>query len=132
MIRYKRRHRYKYTLVDPFSKQTELKPETRLGNDFLNLDGQGVLHISAGYSWDGPSGPTIDTPNFMQGSLVHDALYQMIREEYLDYDHRKYADELLREMCMEDSMSWIRATLVYYAVRIFGASAAKPDTRIAP
>ena len=39
-----------------------------------------TLYISKGYSWDGPSGPAIDTPDWIKASLVHDALYQLIRE----------------------------------------------------
>ena len=68
----------------------------------------------------------------MQGSLVHDALYQLMREKYLDLKYREYADELLRTMCIEDSMSKLRARFVYWGVRIFGKSSAIPDTQEAP
>lgn len=132
MILYKKRRHYKYTLVQSYSREIDIQPEQKLGNNFLYLAPNGKLFISEGYSWDGPSGPTIDTKNFMQGSLVHDALYQLMREQFLDYKYRKYADELLKEMCMEDSMSRLRAFFVYWAVRIFGASSAKPDTLKAP
>lgn len=132
MILYKKRQRYKYTLVEYYSRVIDIRPDEKLGNDFLYLDTSGKLHISEGYSWDGPSGPTIDTKNFMQGSLVHDALYQLIREQHLDFGYRNYADELLRDMCMEDSMSKVRAFFVYWAVRLFGASSAKTDTLKAP
>ncbi|WP_350200557.1 hypothetical protein [Gracilimonas sp.] len=132
MILYKKRRHYKYTLVESYSRTLEIQPDEKLGNNFMYLDTNGKLYISKGYSWDGPSGPTLDTKNFMPGSLVHDALYQLMREKYLDYEYRKYADELLRDMCVEDSMSKIRAFFVYWAVRIFGASSAKPDTLKAP
>ena len=132
MILYKKRRHYKYTLVESYSRTIDIQPEQKLGNDFLYLDSNGELFISKGYSWDGPSGPTIDTKNFMQGSLVHDALYQLIREQHLDFEFREYADELLRKMCREDDMSPFRAFFVYWAVRIFGASSAKPDTLKAP
>ena len=132
MILYKKRHRYKYTLVDSYSRKINIEPEHKLGNDFLYLDRNGTLYISKGYSWDGPSGPTIDTKNFMQGSLVHDALYQLMREQHLDLKYRKYADELLRLMCIEDSMPKIRARVVYWGVRVFGKSSATPDTLVAP
>jgi|AntRauTorcE11897_2_1112592.scaffolds.fasta_scaffold00003_10 hypothetical protein len=132
MILYKNRRHYKYTLVDSFSRKIEIETDHKLGNDFLYLDENGILFISKGYSWDGPSGPTIDTKNFMQGSLVHDALYQLMREKHLDLKYRKYADELLRTMCIEDRMSKLRALFVYWAVRIFGESSAIPDTQKAP
>lgn len=132
MILYKKRRLYKYTLVDSYSRLIDIKPEQKIGNDFLYLNKEGLLFISKGYSWDGPSGPTFDTRNFMQGSLVHDALYQLIREQHLEFKNRKYADSLLRNMCIEDHMSKIRAFFVYWAVRLFGKSSAMPDTLKAP
>ena len=91
-----------------------------------------MLTINKGYSWDGPSGPTFDSSNFMQGSLVHDALYQLIREGVLPTDERKRADEIMREICLQDGMSKFRAWYLYRGVRRFGASSAKADLLIAP
>jgi hypothetical protein len=93
----------------------------------LNLDGE--LFIKAGYAWDGPSGPTIDTKSFMRGSLVHDVLYQMIRLGLLPQSMRKKADMILRDLCIMDGMWRWRATFVYRAVRRFGAGAASPTHR---
>ena len=132
MILYKKRRVYKFTLVESYSRNIAIEPDEKLGNNFLYLDTDGTLFISKGYSWDGPSGPTFDTKNFMKGSLVHDALYQLMREKFLEFSYRKYADELLKEMCIEDGMSRLRAFYVYWAVRLFGASSAKQDTRKAP
>lgn len=132
MILYKKRRTYKYTLVESYSQKVKIYPPERIGNNFLYLTEKGNLFLSEGYSWDGPSGPTIDTKNFMEGSLVHDALYQLMREEYLEREHRKYADELLREMCIKDGMSRIRAFFVYWGVRFFGKNHTKPDTLKAP
>ena len=82
---------------------------------------EGLLIISAGYAWDGPSGITIDTKSFMRGSLFHDAVYQLLREGKLIIpDGRKLADKLLRAICIEDGMWKIRAWWVYRAVRMFG------------
>ena len=44
--------------------------------------------VEKDYAWDGPSGPTIDTSNSMRASLVHDVLYQAMREEGLAYEFR--------------------------------------------
>lgn len=82
--------------------------------------GRGLLHIKEGYSWDGPSGPTWDTTNFMRGSLEHDALYQLIREGQLPRSVRRVADLRLFNVCREDGMSLFRAGYVYLAVRVFG------------
>lgn len=79
------------------------------------------LIVKAGYAWDGPSGPTIDTLNFMRGSLVHDALYQLMRLGHLDKNtYRIFADRELQRICNEDGMWRIRAQFVYWGVRIGG------------
>ena len=84
-IRY--RSGYKYQLADEYSVKVRVVPEQNIvtgpTNQFINLDTDGALVIKGGYAWDGPSGPTIDTKNFMRGSLVHDALYQIMRLELL-------------------------------------------------
>ncbi|SDW60248.1 DUF1353 domain-containing protein [Nitrosomonas oligotropha] len=76
----------------------------------------GVLTIKKNYAWDGASGPVLDTQRIMRGSLVHDALYQLMREEHLPQKARENADWLLREICIEDGMSKFNADLVYLAV----------------
>jgi len=56
-----------------------------------------TLLIERGYAWDGPSGPTFDTKDFMIPSLVHDALYQLLRNGFIDSACRIEADkELIR------------------------------------
>ena len=88
------------------------------------------LTLRVGYAWDGPSGPTIDTKDFMRGSLVHDALYQLMREGYMTgRSARKVADKILKRMCLEDGMFFLRAELVYIAVRLFARFAADPASK---
>ena len=96
--------------------------------DYIILDTDGTLAIAAGYAWDGPSGPTFDTKNFMRGSLVHDALYQLMGNGLLPLTEREPADATLRRLCLEDGMSSIRAWWVYQGVRLGGSLAASsPD-----
>jgi hypothetical protein len=87
------------------------------------------LTIAAGYAWDGASGPAIDTLNFRNGSLVHDILYQMMKEGGLPATraNRKRADQVLREICRADGMSYIRATWVYLGVQTFARRWAVPS-----
>jgi hypothetical protein len=68
----------------------------------------------------------------MRGSLIHDALYQLMREQKVAQDQRKRADEILREVCIEDGMARVRAWWVYRAVRIGAAQSAKPNLLSAP
>ena len=132
MIKYKKRRKYKYNLHSDFKYSTGIQVNTPKDLEFLKIYSDGELLIKTGYSWDGPSGPAIDTKNFMQGSLVHDALYQLLREGVLEKGYRKRADEILRIICKKDGMSKIRACWVYLGVRIGGAGSAKPDMLEAP
>lgn len=115
---------YKYQLVENISFNLLMgfsdpdRPQIR--TRYVDLSPSGALLIVGGYAWDGPSGPTIDSKNFMRGSLVHDALYQLMRSGHLDPDkYRDSADKLLREICRHDGMSAFRAWYVYRACRLF-------------
>lgn len=127
---YRKLRKYEYQLMDDYAIQIDLKPTKSIRRElakFVSLSPQGILSIREFYAWDGPSGPTIDTRDFMRGSLVHDALYQLMREGVLDYRvHRKRADEILRELCLKDGMCSFRAWYVYRAVRIFAEGGARP------
>ena len=121
---------YKYQLSEPYSVEISIKPEGDIisPSGFITLSLSGVLTIKKHYAWDGPSGPTLDTLNFMRPSLVHDALYQLMREGLLDNDeNRKLADRLLYIMCKEDGMGVIRAWLIYRVLRLAGKSSSKAN-----
>lgn len=117
---------YKYLLVEDYEYELPFKPNVAILNDFIFISNTGKLLIKKGYAWDGPSGPTIDTKSFMRGSLIHDALYQLIRSSLLPYEDRKIADDILFYTCVEDKMNKFRAYYVYIFVRIFARFAAKP------
>lgn len=126
-IRY--REGYKYQLAEDYQVIISIKPEKFILTEYIRLDIDGMLSICEGYAWDGPSGPAIDTKNFMRGSLVHDALYQLMRERHLDPETlRDDADRILRKICLEDGMTSLRAWWVYQGVRFGGGpSATEPD-----
>lgn len=121
MIRYK--EGYKYLLVEKYKVKIDIFPLVAITTKYIELDMFGVLTINAGYAWDGPSGPTIDTKNFIRGSLVHDALYQLMRENHLDKVWFNKANDILYQICIEDGMSWFRARYVKLAVDLFGYDA---------
>lgn len=135
-MKYKELKTYKYQLVETYVIQTEIKPTediTEPTDDtyapFIKLSTNGILFIFADYAWDGASGIAIDTKNFMRGSLVHDALYQLMRQGKIGLENRDYADRLLQKICKEDGMSAFRANNVYYAVKLFGESSASPTSK---
>lgn len=125
---YRSLRNYKYQLVESYKVRLPIFVYAR-DSKMIKLNEEGILSIRKGYCWDGPSGPTIDTVNFMRGSLVHDALYQLVREGILSQDERAFADKVLRDICLEDGMSRLRAWYVYKCVRIFGARSARPKTQ---
>jgi len=131
-IKYKRRRNYKYTLFRDVSFLTDIVPFESGQWGVLGITDKGVLTIGQGYTWDGPSGPTIDTKNFMRGSLIHDALYQLMREQKISQKARRRADKILRDVCLQDGMSRARAWWVYKGVRLGASRSAKPNLLIAP
>ncbi|MBI5043601.1 MAG: hypothetical protein HZC10_07200 [Nitrospirae bacterium] len=100
---YRKLRRYKYQLMQPYIHNVEIK-QYDIDTPYLKLGNDGILEIKKGYAWDGPSGPTIDTLNFMRGALVHDVLYQLIRMEKIPYSYKDYADRVLQKICREDGM----------------------------
>jgi hypothetical protein len=121
---------YKYQLADGYEVQLGYKGGENLielADDWTWLTEDGRLLVTAGYAWDGASGPAMDTPTIMRASLVHDALYQLIRLGSLDKPTWKpRADKELRRICREDGMSRFRSWYVYQAVRLGGGKAASP------
>ena len=66
----------------------------------------------------------------MRASLVHDALYQLMRNKELNArTHRKTADGLFRDICKDDGVSSFRADVYYRALRKFGKPAASPENK---
>ena len=122
---------YKYGLMEPYAHETGVTLDAAVASrqGWVKMGRSGRLTTKKGYAWDGPSGPTIDSKNFMRGSLVHDALYQLMREKLLPQHTRKRADQLLHDICRQDGMSKARSDYVYHAVRVFGGSFAKPPRK---
>ena len=121
-MKYRKLHGYKYLLEA--LKSVDINTPVVARHKYFTIAMNFVV-IHKGYAWDGPSGPTFDTPNFMLGSLVHDVFYQAMREGLLPASFRKTADLELRRICIEQGMSKFRAWYVYNAVRIF--SNVKPE-----
>ncbi len=113
---------YKYQLAVDYTHHVGIYPAEDIETEFLSLNKSGTLMVRSGYAWDGPSGPTFDTKSFMRGSLVHDALYQLLALKLIKRNEQQTADMLLKSICKEDGMNGFRAWYVYQAVRHFGAA----------
>jgi hypothetical protein len=129
VMKYRKLRRYKYQLMEDYIFNTVIITGAYAKTDFILLTTKGHLHIKKYYAWDGPSGPTINTKSFMRGSLVHDALYQLIRLNLLSKDWKPHADFLLHKICLEDGMLPFRAKYVYQAVTYFGSPALVYDPK---
>ena len=128
-MKYRELHGYKYeALLDEVS-MVKLSGVYDIETDYIKLTKDGVLTAKKHYAWDGPSGPAIDTKNFMRSSLMHDALYQLMREELLPRTERENCDKLMREICLSDGMSSFRAWYTYTFVRMFGEGGSMPSAK---
>lgn len=144
-MKYEKIPRYKYKLAEDETYHVGLSQTVK--TEYIELQ-DGEITIYKGYRWDGPSGPTFDTDTFMNAALVHDALYQLMREGHLDQKLRKYVDQLLRQIMLADiekvyqampkntllkkgiaalylRAGRVRAWYVYHAVRLSGAKYVK-------
>ena len=127
MIQY--RKGYKYVLHEDALFPTGILPGQPLETQFILLHTDGELLIRKGYAWDGAT--VASDIHFIRASLVHDALYQLIREELLTVeDARLQADKLMRRMCIADGMWKIRAWWVYRAVRFGGENASREGREV--
>jgi len=124
----KYREGYKYQLAENYLLNINIRPEQEIRTEYLVLAPTGLLLIKKGYAWDGASGPTIDTKSCMRGSLVHDALYQLMRLGLIDTSNRDYADELMRKICIEDGMWSIRANVWCTFLDRFAGFAIRPSS----
>lgn len=121
---------YRFQLDHDYQVNIPITPDNPQPLDYIDLDADGNLLIRKGYAWDGPSAPGMKIPSFMRASLVHDALYQLMRNSVLDNNHHRIeADRLMRRMCIADGMNRAVAWLSYWAVRKFGNPAADPANK---
>ena len=127
MIKYK--SGFKYQLARTYKAQTPIKPDEDIHYGYISLFTSGVMEMRAGYSSDGPSGPSIDTKSFMRGAFEHDGFYELLRNGLLPQSLRDEIDRLLQQRCIEDGMWKVRAWGVYTALKYFGAKAAHPDQK---
>jgi hypothetical protein len=121
--------KYKYTLTQEL-QQSLLGTNFKAATIYFTFTPH-YLNIHPGYSWDGASGPTWDTPDTMRASLIHDVFYQCFREKLIEntYRNRKYADKLFKLLLLKYGMGKFRANYFYLAVRVGGAFTSRGKPR---
>lgn len=125
-IKYRERD-FKYQLVEDYSVDTSMVG-FEVNQELFQLSKGGKLTIHAGYAWDGASGPTFDTADSMRGSLVHDVLYQMMREKFIPVACKDLADWIFYQILIEDGMSESRAGIWHMAVSRYAESSCRPGS----
>ena len=131
-MKYQKRRFWKYRLYSDETYDTNIFPTKLVKTEFIHLGMNGVLVVKRGYVWDGASGPTIDTKNTMLASLIHDALYQLMRGTYISREWRQNADQIMHDILIDKGMSKFRAKIWYRAVRKAANGASKYDVLTAP
>jgi hypothetical protein len=130
-MKYQELKGYKYELVESLAVQTgltNLSDEIIFIRDYIGLFSDGILSINMGYQWDGMSGVG-DSKQSMRASLVHDALYQLMREGLLDRKYKDAADRLLQQILIEDGASKLNAWICYQGVKMFGKKSTYPEKK---
>lgn len=84
------------------------------------LNEDGMLHIKAGYRWNGPTGSPA-YKEMIRGSLVHDALYALFSSKGPLHKNRpqvkRYADKMLFDVFIIDGVSRWLANMTFYGAR---------------
>jgi len=123
----KYRSGYKYQLAEDYKIRTSIKPKAAIDTQFIALSAAGALTVKSGYAWDGTSGPVIDTDHNLRASLVHDALYQLMRQKKLSRkQYKDKADKLFKTLCKQDGVRAVRAHVYYLALKKLGNPATDP------
>ena len=118
---------YKYQVKENFVIQTGIYGVNAL-TEFISLERDGLLRIKANYAWNGSNWSS--DKRAMIASLVHDALYQLMRLGLLSRTvFRKPADALYRDLCIAEGMSKIEASVRYRGLRWFAEGSTYPEKK---
>lgn len=110
---------YELTLIRPYTNYFLLLKDCNFKIDYVEIDTYGNLYIKDRYSWDGISFKLIETTfNLREASLVHDALYQCLREG-LDFTYKQIADRIFYNLLLDAGINKFKAWVMYQAVSLF-------------
>lgn len=119
MVKIQSQHhsRNRFKLTEDCSVTVGVTPDYSINTDFINLGKDGDLVIKKGYAWDGLPGLVLHTKNIRRGSVVRDALYQLMRNQHLSNGWRTAADMEFKRFCIEDGCSKFRAWFLHRQLR---------------
>lgn len=86
-------------------------------NEYVCVFPTGDISIRFGYSWDGAT-CTLNTKDLIEPSLIHDALYQCLREG-ADKSLKKIADLVFYDALLRNGVNKFVAWVMYQAVSNF-------------
>ena len=112
------RQKGRYTIVEKF----EIAVPFESGNyswGSISLS-DGILVLSSGYTWDGASGPVLDTKNFLRASLVHDALFDLLKYGGMPRENLPQVNALFIQLAIEDGVSKLRTSIASWGLRVLG------------
>lgn len=104
-------------LIEAFTYETPFKGGFYKVRNLV-LEEDGTLWVGKGYIWDFASGPAIDTPAMVYGSLAHDALYDMMNSGTFPKKNRRAVDKWFISLLKDAGVSWIRRQWVYLGIRL--------------
>lgn len=119
MMKMKYMKGFKYQLTEPWWERLTIYPDDGIDTEFISLSRDGLLILKKGFAWDGPSGPTIDTPDSLVGSGVHDADCRLMSWGLLSRSWKDKADAIARDLWIRSGMPEARANLWFNTLQQF-------------
>ncbi len=122
-MKYRKIDKYKYQSVDDESIMTPIKG-IDIGTPFITLYESGLLVVYKKYAWNGSNWSS--DKKSRTASFWHDVGYQLMRLGLLGLEHRKYFDQLYRDILIKKGLWKIHANIRYQILRLVGKVNAKP------
>lgn len=118
-------------LAQPFVFKLPLAPGYAGRGDFISFTADGWVTCEKGFTWNGASGPTLDTLDTVCASCGHDAMYQLIEQLLLPYKgYKNLADQWFYLRLRADGMPDFRAYYWFQGVQKFGRPIPPPDNGV--
>lgn len=124
----KYRKGFKYQLAEDYTIDTGIV-SYYFNNDLVELYTTGRLLIKKGFAWDGASFIVMDTKSVMEASLVHDALYYLMRQGIISGGFKEDIDLLYYNLCIKNGCWKWRAKRHLEGLLLGGRSATLPKNK---